>query len=52
MRIKQRLDDFRVRELLAPDFLQERGEYRVYRVTKRKLTSLEAARGGGVPGER
>lgn len=53
MRIKQRLDDFRVRELLAADFLQERGEYRVYRVTKRKLTSLEAAKelahAAGVP---
>ncbi|HUR28574.1 MAG TPA: tRNA pseudouridine(13) synthase TruD, partial [Planctomycetota bacterium] len=44
MRIKQRIDDFRVRELLAADYLQERGEYRVYRVTKRKLTSLQAAR--------
>lgn len=44
MRIKQRLDDFRVRELLAEGFLQERGEQRVYRVTKRKLTSLQAAR--------
>jgi tRNA pseudouridine13 synthase len=44
MRIKQRLDDFRVRELLAEDFLRERGEFRVYRVTKRKLTSLQAAR--------
>ncbi|MEO6708883.1 MAG: tRNA pseudouridine(13) synthase TruD, partial [Planctomycetota bacterium] len=53
MRIKQRIDDFRVRELLSPDFLQERGEYRVYRVTKRKLTSIEAARelahAAGVP---
>ncbi len=53
MRIKQRIDDFRVRELLAEEFLQPRGEYRVYRVTKRKLTSLEAARelahAAGVP---
>ena len=44
MRIKQRLDDFRVRELLADGVLQPSGEHRVYRVTKRKLTSLEAAR--------
>jgi len=44
MRIKQRLDDFRVRELLAEGILQERGEQRVYRITKRKLTSLQAAR--------
>ncbi len=53
MRIKQRIDDFRVRELLAEDYLQDRGEYRVYRITKRKLTSLEAARelayAAGVP---
>ena len=53
MRIKQRIDDFRVRELLADDYLLERGEYRVYRVTKRKLTSLEASRelahAAGVP---
>ena len=44
MRLKQRVDDFRVRELLAEDVVQERGAWRVYRVTKRKRTSLEAAR--------
>jgi tRNA pseudouridine13 synthase len=44
MRLKQRVGDFRVRELLARDTVQERGPFRVYRVTKRKLTSDEAAR--------
>jgi tRNA pseudouridine13 synthase len=43
MRIKQRLEDFRVRELLHPDAIEGRGPWRVYRVTKRKLTSLQAA---------
>lgn len=43
MKIKQRVDDFRVRELLADGVLVQRGEHRVYRVTKRKLTSLQAA---------
>jgi tRNA pseudouridine13 synthase len=44
MRLKQRVGDFRVRELLRRDYLGEEGEHRVYRVTKRKLTSDEAAR--------
>jgi len=44
MKIKQRVGDFRVRELLDRDVLVERGEHRVYRVTKRKLTTPEAAR--------
>ena len=43
MRIKQRVGDFRVRELLKPGVLRERGPHRVYRLTKRKLTSIEAA---------
>ncbi len=43
MRLKQRAGDFRVRELLADGYLAERGRFRVFRVTKRKLTSLEAA---------
>ncbi|MCE9596031.1 MAG: tRNA pseudouridine(13) synthase TruD [Planctomycetes bacterium] len=43
MRIKQRLEDFRVRELLRPDFVTATGEWRVYRVTKKKMTSMEAA---------
>lgn len=43
MKLKSRPADFRVRELLAPDVLQQKGEFRVYRVIKRKLTSLEAA---------
>ena len=44
MRLKQRVGDFRVRELLARDYLGTQGDHRVYRVTKRKLTSDEAAR--------
>ena len=43
MRIKQLPEDFRVRELLADDVVGARGEHRVYRVIKRKLTSLQAA---------
>jgi len=44
MRLKQRVGDFRVRELLRREYLAGEGEHRVYRVTKRKLTSDEAAR--------
>ena len=44
MRLKQRVGDFRVRELLRRDYLAPEGEHRVYRVTKRKLDSEEAAR--------
>src|SRR5262245_21729726 len=44
MRLKQRVGDFRVRELLRRDYLAGEGEHRVYRVTKRKLDSDEAAR--------
>ncbi|MCC7014709.1 MAG: tRNA pseudouridine(13) synthase TruD [Planctomycetes bacterium] len=43
MKLKQRASDFRVRELLREGVLAARGEFRVYRVIKRKLTSLEAA---------
>lgn len=43
MKVKQRSDDFRVRELLGADVLAPRGEFRVYRVIKSKLTSFEAA---------
>jgi tRNA pseudouridine13 synthase len=43
MKLKQRVEDFRVRELLIREPGREREEYRVYRVTKRKLTSVEAA---------
>lgn len=43
MKLKSRAADFRVRELLTPDVLTKKGEHRVYRVLKRKLTSLEAA---------
>ena len=42
-RIKQRSEDFRVRELLCDGVLRPSGEWRVFRVIKRKLTSLEAA---------
>lgn len=56
MRLKERPNDFQVTELLREGLLQERGPHRVYRVTKRKLTSLEAAselarRAGVTPGE-
>lgn len=44
MRLKQRVGDFRVRELLRKDYLASEGEHRVYRVTKRKVTSQDAAR--------
>jgi tRNA pseudouridine13 synthase len=43
MKVKQRVGDFRVRELLKPGVLGDRGPHRVYRLTKRKLTSIEAA---------
>jgi tRNA pseudouridine13 synthase len=42
VKLKQRIGDFRVRELLANDFVGERGDHLVYRVTKRKLTTPEA----------
>ena len=41
MRLKQRVGDFHVRELLNEDFIQERGNYAVYRVTKKKMTTPE-----------
>lgn len=44
MKIKSRPQDFRVQELLAEGYLERRGKWRVYRVTKKKLTSFEAAR--------
>ncbi len=43
MKIKARQGDFKVDELLHDGVIRERGEYRVYRVTKRKRTSIEAA---------
>ena len=43
MKLKHSPGDFRVRELLHPEFLRRTGKNRVYLVTKRKLTSLEAA---------
>jgi tRNA pseudouridine13 synthase len=43
MKLKQKPADFVVRELVREDYFQPRGRYRVYRVTKQKRTSLEAA---------
>ncbi len=43
MKLKHRPADFRVRELLDEDYLGSSGDHLVHRVTKRKLTSLEAA---------
>jgi len=56
MKLKQKPGDFRVEELLDQSLLVARGRHRVYRVSKRKLTSMEAlarvAREAGVaPGE-
>lgn len=56
MKLKQKPGDFRVEELLDTSILSERGKHRVYRVSKRKLTSMDAvallAREAGVaPGE-
>ena len=42
-RIKQRSEDFRVRELLSEGVLGGEGRWRVYQVIKRRLTSIEAA---------
>jgi tRNA pseudouridine13 synthase len=44
MKIKHKPQDFRVKELLVDGYVAERGRHRVYRVTKTKLTSFEAAR--------
>lgn len=43
MKLKSKPGDFVVRELLRDGYLRTRGRFRVYRVTKRKYTSLEAA---------
>jgi tRNA pseudouridine13 synthase len=43
MKLKSKPGDFVVREILRDGFLRSRGRFRVYRVTKRKYTSLEAA---------
>ncbi|MEM7310564.1 MAG: tRNA pseudouridine(13) synthase TruD, partial [Planctomycetota bacterium] len=44
MKLKQRTGDFRVRELLADGYVGDRGDYAIYRVTKRKLTTQDAVR--------
>jgi tRNA pseudouridine13 synthase len=43
MKLKHKPADFVVREILQDGYLLQRGLFRVYRVTKRKRTSLEAA---------
>jgi len=43
VKLKHRPSDFRVRELLREGYIAGRGRHRVYLVTKRKLTSIEAA---------
>ena len=43
MRIKSKPQDFRVFELLHDGYVGDKGRFRIYRVTKKKLTSLEAA---------
>jgi len=43
MKLKHKPADFKVQEVLDRDYLQPSGPHRVYLVTKRKLTSLEAA---------
>ncbi len=42
MRLKQRPGDFHVRELLNDNYLTEKGDYAVYRITKKKMTTPEA----------
>jgi tRNA pseudouridine13 synthase len=53
LKLKSKPGDFVVSELLREDYLRPRGRFRVYRVTKKKRTSLEAAgtlaRLAGVP---
>ena len=53
MKLKSKPGDFVVSELLREDYVRPRGRFRVYRVTKKKRTSLEAAgtlaRLAGVP---
>jgi len=43
VKLKQKPADFVVREIVREEYFRPRGRYRVYRVTKRKRTSLEAA---------
>lgn len=43
MRLKTRPADFKVTELLRDDYIVPKGEHRVYRVSKQKVTSFEAA---------
>lgn len=43
MSTKRSPEDFRVTELLTDGYIRRQGPFRVYKVTKRKLTSLEAS---------
>ncbi|QDU85530.1 tRNA pseudouridine synthase D [Planctomycetes bacterium Pla163] len=43
MKLKLRPTDFRVREVLRDGYIGSSGDFNVYRITKRKLTSPEAA---------
>ena len=43
MKLKVRPSDFKVTERLAEGVLRDQGHFRVYRVRKEKVTSLEAA---------
>lgn len=43
MKLKTRPNDFRVDEILADGYLQQQGDHTVFHVTKKKLTSLQAA---------
>jgi len=44
MRLKQRVGDFHVRELLEEGVIQPKGKHAIYRITKKKLTTPEALR--------
>ena len=43
MKLKSKPGDFKVQEVLDRDYLKKSGRHRVYLVTKRKMTSLDAA---------
>ncbi len=47
MKLKSHPGDFKVEEVLRDDYVQAQGRHRVYRVTKQRQTSLEAARALG-----
>jgi len=43
MKLKTRPNDFKVDEILADGYLRQQGDHTVFHVTKKKLTSLQAA---------